>query len=99
MTSKHWEEDRIGRNATIALIGEGKVIDRFEVDRGHRNGPEIHSITDKAVIIITNKASGKLITKLIARPGQIRRYYEEGKAPQALIRQAKINLEKGYNEM
>ena len=99
MESKHWTQERTGRNALINLVGEGRVFARFEVDRGHRNGPEVHTITANAIIIITNKATGKLITKLVARPEQIKRYYKNGQAPQSLIWAARKNLEKGYNEM
>lgn len=83
------------------VIGEGNVIDNFVVDRGHKNGPEIHSITDTGIIIVHNQRSGKMVTKLIARPGQIRRYYEaEGRmAPQDILDIAKEHLRKGYNEI
>lgn len=101
MTSKHWREDRVGRNALIQMIGEGEKIDSFRVDRGHRNGAEIHTITTNAIIIITNERTGKMITKLIARQGQVKRYYErEGKEiPKELLEKAKENERKGYNEM
>lgn len=101
MTSKHWREDRVGRNALIQMIGEGEKIDSFRVDRGHRNGAEIHTITANAIIIITNERTGKMITKLIARQGQVKRYYErEGKEiPKKVLEKAKENERKGYNEM
>lgn len=51
-------------------------IQFFEVDRGHKNGPEIHALTDQGVIYIFNKYTGKLITCLIARPRQLLRYYQ-----------------------
>lgn len=97
MTSLHYIEERKLREQNIRSIGEGKEIASFKVDRGHRNGPEIHKITDTAIIKIYNEKSGKLITKLIARPGQIRRYYKEGKAPNFLIEKAKENTELGLN--
>ncbi len=98
MTSKHYEMDRQAREAIIEKIGYGKVVAEFTIDRGHRNGPEIHKISDTGIITIYNKRSGKLITKLIARPGQIRRYYEVGKAPRNLIQKAIDNTVKNdYN--
>ena len=98
MTSKHYEIDRQAREAIIEKIGYGKVVAEFIIDRGHRNGPEIHKISDTGIIKIYNKRSGKLITKLIARPGQIRRYYEVGKAPKNLIQKAIDNTVKhDYN--
>ena len=101
MTSKHWREERMGRNAVIKMIGEGNKVESFEIDRNHEKGLEIHTITTNAIIIITNKETGKMITKLIAREGQIKRYYEkEGrKAPQEIIEKARENTKKGYNLM
>ena len=84
-TSKHYITDRAKREALIQTIGEGKEIARFTVDKHHKNGPEIHIITDTGIIIIKNKRTKKLITKLIARPAQIRRYYEEVPAELAKV--------------
>lgn len=97
-TTLHFSRDRQSRENLIKQIGEGKVIKTVELDKGHPNGPEIHKITDNAIVVIYNKRTGKLITKLIARPNQIRRYYEEGKAPKELIKKAKEHQRKGYNE-
>lgn len=70
MTSEHYNQDRDWREYLIStVIGEGNIVDSFVVDKGHRNGPEIHSVTDTGIIIIYNKKSGKMVTKLIARPG------------------------------
>ena len=97
MTSKHYIKDREARENRIKEIGQGKPVARFTVDRGHKNGPEIHEITDTAIINIYNERTKKLVTKLIARPGQIKRYFENGNAPQYLINKAKYNVALGYN--
>lgn len=78
MKSKHYKQQRNSRERLIQkyINGNGNVIDSFIIDKGHKNGLEIHSITDTGLIIIYNKESGKLITKLIARPAQIQRYYK-----------------------
>lgn len=78
MVSKHYKAQRSEREKIIeeCLGGDGKVIDRFLVNKGHIKGLEIHSITDNGIIIIHNKNSGKLVSKLIARPQQIKRYYK-----------------------
>lgn len=97
-TSKHYATDRQEREMIIQSIGLGNPVDRFIVDRGHRNGPEIHELTDTGIINVYNEWSGKLVTRLIARPGQIRRYYPNGKAPQNLIQKAIDNTVKNcYN--
>lgn len=98
MTSKHYREDRQRREQIINTIGMGKVVDRFVVDRGHKNGAEVHEIRSTGIIVIYNERTGKMITKLIARVGQIKRYYEEGKAPKELIKKAVDNTVKhNYN--
>lgn len=78
MTSKHYKKQRYKRERIIKkyLNNDGHIVDGFIVDRGHPMGAECHSITDNGVIVIHNIESGKLITKLVAREGQIKRYYE-----------------------
>ena len=77
MNSLHYDKQRYYREMFIYnyLGGDGEVIDRFIVNRGHHNGTELHCITDHGVIIVYNLYSGKMVTKLIARPHQIERYY------------------------
>ena len=98
MTSLHYTKDREAREQIIKMIGNGKPIANFIVDKGHKNGPEIHEITDTAIINIYNKRTHKLITKLIARPGQIKRYYKNGNAPKDLLDKAYDNMKKGFNK-
>ena len=98
MTSKHYTNDRQKREEIIKLIGIGVPVARFTIDRGHKNGAEIHEITDTGIINIYNQRTHKLVTKLIARPGQIKRYYKEGEAPRFLIKKAIDNTVKNcYN--
>lgn len=77
VVTRHYTEERGGRQDAVDELGEGKVMYRCLVDKGHRDGKEWHAITDTAMILITNAVSGRYITSLIARPGQLRRY-EEG---------------------
>lgn len=98
--SIHYSEERQSREWLIQnVIGIGNVIDKFVWDKGHPNGAEIHCITDTGIIIIYNKRTGKMVTQLIARPQQIRRYYEkEGRqAPSYLIQLAIEHQKEGYN--
>ena len=77
MVSNHYNANRNKRENFINkyLGGDGNIIDKFIVDRGHPKGAEIHYITDNGVIIVRNQITGKLVTKLIARPAQLKRYY------------------------
>lgn len=97
-TSFHFSRDRQDREVLIKQIGEGKIIKTVVIDKGHPNGPEIHKVTNNAIVLIYNQRTGKLITKLIARPNQIRRYYKEGKAPKEVLDKAFFHMKKGYNE-
>ena len=79
--SKHYNYKRSKRERFIekCLHGDGNIIDGFIVDRGHKDGAEVHSLTDNGIIIVNNLESGALVTKLIARPQQIMRYYFDGR--------------------
>jgi len=95
----HYNLDRSAREALISKIGQGKVIKGFIVDRGHKDGKEAHMITDNAIVVIYNYNTKRLVTKLIARPGQIRRYYKgvNQVAPQWLLQKAHDHEKLGYN--
>lgn len=58
-------------------LPKGRLVQSFYVDRGHKDGAEIHYIFSNGVIVIVNSKSKRLITKLIARPMQIYRYYKK----------------------
>lgn len=77
--TNHYKNKRYKREKFINkyLCGDGHVIDSFVVDKGHVNGLERHDITDTGLIIVYNLESQKLVTKLIARPQQIKRYYQD----------------------
>lgn len=98
--TKHYHNDRKNRiNFIKNVLGIGNVVDNFVVDKGHPNGAEIHSITDNGIIIIQNYNTKKLVTMLIARPQQIKRYYiaENKTIPLDIIRVAYEHQIKHYN--
>lgn len=100
MTSKHYTRDRQIREAIIRQIGLGEEVITKEIDRGHPNGSELHTVTTTGIIIIRNKRTNKIITKLIARPSQISRYFEiETDEVRQLKRVAQMHKELGYNEL
>lgn len=78
--TRHAGIERTGRNAAVNQEGGGfgkEVLAVYYVDRNHPNGPELHWITDNAIILITNALRGNglnVCTQLPARPGQLRRY-------------------------
>lgn len=98
-SSKHYIEDRKSRQSLISEIGLGKIVKGFVVDKGHRNGPELHIVTTTGLILIHNYNTKKLITRLIARPGQLERYFGKGNTPKELIAIAIEHTRNGYNEI
>lgn len=105
MVSKHYETQRNEREKFIEEhLGEGHIIDGFIVDKGHPKGAEVHSITDNGIIIVHNLLSGKLVTKLLARPQQIKRYYEHTQREppeeyESVLELARLHNVLGYNEI
>ncbi len=99
MTSTHYTNDRKAREALIQEIGYGETVKIAVVDKGHRNGPEVHYISNTGIITIKNQRTDKLITKLIARPNQIARYYKEGTAPKFLLDIAREHQKMGFNRV
>lgn len=97
-TSKHWINDRVKRNELIEKIGLGVEIKRTVVDKGHRNGAEVHVISSTGIVTIYNQRTGKLITKLIARPGKIKQYYREDEMiPEELLKIAREHQRMKYH--
>jgi hypothetical protein len=94
--SRHYRKDRQYRESIIRTIGDGHIVKVVILDRGHQHGAEVHKVSDTGIISIYNLNSGKLITKLIARPGQIKRYFD-GDAPVELLAIARHHQNMGYN--
>lgn len=98
MISNHYTNDREAREALIQSIGYGHIVKTVVVDRHHPNGPEIHKVSDTGIIFIYNQRTEKMVTKLIARPGQIRRYYGENEQiPAGLLNIAREHQKMAYN--
>lgn len=99
--SRHYKTERNDREKLIreCLGGDGQIVDRFIVNKFHPRGKEIHELRDNGLIIIFNKNSGRLITKIIARKNQIERYYKNTNkiAPQWLLDLAEANQYNGLN--
>lgn len=103
MVSLHYDNSRYYREMFIYnyLGGNGKIIDSFIVDKGHKDGKELHCVTDHGLIIVYNVHSRKLVTKLIARPQQVKRYYIHTKKepPEELIKLCREHQKKGFNNL
>lgn len=69
----HSNEDS-NKNRLSCVLPEAETLYYFEVDKGHRNGSEVHCILEDASILVYNKKSKRFITTLLGRPGQIDTY-------------------------
>lgn len=75
--SGHFHRDRHERIMRIAqTVGFGHIVRQCLVDTGHRAGCEVHVLTSTGIVLVFNAHSRKLVTVLVARPGQVARYYE-----------------------
>lgn len=97
----HANADRINRirfAESLILNENGTEYDTFEVI-DDRNGYQIHTLYSNGVVKVSNR-NGKLVTVLIARPGQIIRYYKAiGEyAPEEILSVARRHANKGYNK-
>jgi hypothetical protein len=101
--TNHYKNKRYKREKFINehLCGDGKVIDSFIVNKGHKDGLERHDITDTGLIIVYNLESKKLVTKLIARENQVKRYYKnvDRNPPRWLLDLCKWHNSLNYNRV
>lgn len=92
----HYKKDRAERKAFIeAHIGFGKVVQIEVIDKGHKNGKEFHVLTNTGIIEVYNYFTHKHITDMVARPGQIRREFDE--YTQDIINKARYHVRMGWN--
>lgn len=78
------------------LINEdAKPCGAYIINKGHKNGYEIHVIYNNGIIRIYNQKTGKHITDLVARIPQVERYGI--KVTKTMRRKIKIHIEAGMN--
>lgn len=97
--SKHYQEDRKKREQIIQLlIGEGEEVDTFRrIDEKGR--VTYHTITTTGIIIVKT-ATEKIVTKIIASPNQIKRYFDViTEQIQAIIDLAAKHMKFGYSQV
>ena len=74
-----------------------KVLKIAVVNKGHKNGNEIHVIYNNGVVKVYNERTRKFITVLIARVPQIERY--NIKVTKSMQSKIKSHIAKGYNHI
>lgn len=92
--SGHFHDERQSRLACIHRnVGFGHVVRQCIVDTGHPAGYEAHVLTSTGVVMVFNVRTKKLVTMLVARHGQVERYYRPfgEKVPEELMARAYEN--------
>ena len=74
-----------------------KVVKIAVVNKGHKNGNEIHVILNNGIIKVYNARTRKFITVLIARVPQIERY--KIKVTKTMRKKIESHIAKGYNNI
>lgn len=98
--SKHYQNERSERERFIQEnIGLGDEIYSFEYN--YNGATQIHKLTDTGIINVYGRDGERLITRLVARPQQIKRLFEARgeRAPRDLVRLADEHARKNFNEI
>ena len=74
-----------------------KVVKIAVVNKGHKNGNEIHIIYNNGVVKVYNARTRKFITVLIARVPQIERY--KVKVTKTMRKKINLHVKQGYNQI
>ena len=74
-----------------------KVVKIAVVNKGHKNGAEIHMIYNNGIVKGYNEHTKKFITVLIARAPQIDRY--DIKVTKTMRNKIKSHIKQGYNHI
>lgn len=81
----------------LIIEESAKVIKIALVDKGHKNGNEIHLVYNNGIVKIYNANTRKFVTVLIAREPQIERY--RIKITKTMRNKIKSHIAKGYNQI
>lgn len=98
--SVHYQTERSERERFInEFIGLGEEQYAFEYP--YNGTTQIHKITTTGIVNVYDRTGERLITRLVARPQQIRRYFEANgrRAPASLVDLARKHAYQGYNEI
>ena len=74
-----------------------KVLKIAVVNKGHKNGNEIHLVYNNGIVKIYNANTRKFITVLIARVPQIERY--KVKITKTMRKKINLHIKQGYNNI
>ena len=81
----------------LIIEESAKVVKIAVVNKGHKNGNEIHVILNNGIIKVYNEHTKKFITVLIARVPQVERY--NIKVTKAMRKKINTHIKQGYNHI
>ena len=81
----------------LIIEESAKVAKIAVVNKGHKNGNEIHLVYNNGIVKIYNANTRKFITVLIARVPQIERY--KIKVTKTMRNKIKSHIKQGYNQI
>ena len=81
----------------LIIEESAKVCKIAIVNKGHRNGNEIHLVYNNGIVKIYNANTRKFVTVLIARVPQIERY--KVKITKTMRNKIKSHIKQGYNNI
>ena len=81
----------------LIIEESAKVVKIAVVNKGHKNGNEIHLVYNNGVVKIYNANTRKFITVLIARVPQIERY--KIKVTRTMRKKINLHIKNGYNHI
>ena len=81
----------------LIIEESAKVLKIAVVNKGHKNGNEIHLVYNNGIVKIYNANTRKFITVLIARVPQIERY--KVKVTKTMRNKIKSHIKQGYNQI
>ena len=81
----------------LIIEESAKVVKIAIVNKGHKNGNEIHLVYNNGIVKIYNANTRKFITVLIARVPQIERY--KVKITKTMRKKINLHVKQGYNNI
>ena len=81
----------------LIIEESAKVVKIALVDKGHKNGKEVHLVYNNGIVEVYNERTRKFITVLIARVPQIERY--KVKITKTMRNKIKSHIKQGYNNI
>lgn len=81
----------------LIIEESAKVIKIAVVNKGHKNGNEVHLVYNNGVVKVYNEHTRKFITVLIARVPQIERY--KVKITKTMQKKINLHIKQGYNHI